>query len=88
MQDQNKELRDQKNAWNHERKMIAPILITAFFLLYLVVYLVIVIGAAVWNPVFLIAAIPLAALGIGMIFTLKSRIDEIKRGEEDDLSNY
>ena len=38
--------------------------------------------------VFIIFAIPLIALGIGMIFTLKSRIDEIRSGEEDDLGNY
>ena len=28
------------------------------------------------------------APGIGMVFALKARINEIKRGEEDDLGNY
>ena len=33
-------------------------------------------------------AIPLIALGVGMVYTLKSRIKEIRSGEEDDLSDY
>ena len=28
------------------------------------------------------------ALGIGMCYTLKSRIEELRSGEEDDLNNY
>ena len=73
---------------DHKKKMIAPIIITVLFLLYLILYLLLIMGASAWNPAFLLAAVPLAALGIGMIYTLKSRIDEIKRGEEDDLNNY
>ncbi|MBR3007137.1 MAG: hypothetical protein IKH70_00855 [Stomatobaculum sp.] len=68
--------------------MIAPIVITVVFLLYLVIYGRFLLAAAEFSPVMLLAAIPLAALGIGMIQVVKERINEIRSGEEDDLSNY
>ena len=73
---------------DHKKKMIAPVVITVVFLIYLVVYGRFLLAAAEFSPVMLLAAIPLAALGIGMIRVLKERINEIRRGEEDDLSNY
>ena len=73
---------------DHKKKMIAPIVITVVFLLYLVIYGRFLLAAAEFSPVMLLAAIPLAALGIGMIQVLKERINEIRSGEEDDLSNY
>ena len=73
---------------DHKKKMIAPIVITVVFLLYLVFYGRFLLTAAEFSPVMLLAAIPLAALGIGMIRVLKERINEIRSGEEDDLSNY
>ena len=73
---------------DHKKKMIAPIVITVVFLLYLVIYGRFLLAAAEFSPVMLLAAIPLAALGIGMIQVVKERINEIRSGEEDDLSNY
>ena len=73
---------------DHKKKMIAPIVITVVFLLYLVFYGRFLLTAAEFSPVMLLAAIPLAALGIGMIQVLKERLNEIRSGEEDDLSNY
>jgi len=73
---------------DHKRKMIAPFLITVVFLLYLFVYAIAVLMAAQFSPIMILLAVPLIALGIGMIFTLKSRINEIRSGEEDDLSDY
>ena len=73
---------------DHKKKMIAPIVITVVFLLYLVFYGRFLLAAAEFSPVMLLAAIPLAALGIGMIRVLKERINEIRSGEEDDLRNY
>ncbi len=73
---------------DHKKKMIAPIVITVVFLLYLVFYGRFLLTAVEFSPVMLLAAIPLAALGIGMIQVLKERINEIRSGEEDDLSNY
>ena len=70
----------------HKKKMIAPIVITVLFLLYLAVYIVMIVQVSNWSLVFF--AIPLVALGIGMVYTLHSRIKEIRSGEEDDLNNY
>ena len=73
---------------DHKKKMIAPVVITVVFLIYLVVYGRFLLAAAEFSPVMFLSAIPLAALGIGMIHVLKERINEIRSGEEDDLSNY
>lgn len=73
---------------DHKKKMIAPVVITVVFLLYLAIYGRFLLAATEFSPVMLLAAIPLAALGIGMIQVLKERINEIRSGEEDDLSNY
>ena len=73
---------------NHKKKMIAPVIITTLFLLYLIVYLIAVAMTTRLSPGILLLSIPLVALGIGMVYTLKARIDEIRSGEEDDLSDY
>ena len=73
---------------NHKKKMIAPIIITALFLIYLIVYGVMFMMAAEWNLWFLLLTIPLAMLGAGMVCVLIARIREIRSGEEDDLGNY
>ena len=73
---------------DHRKKMIAPIIITIVFLIYLLVYVVLLLTAAKMSPLAIFGVIPLVALGIGMIYTLKTRIQEIRSGEEDDLSNY
>ena len=70
------------------KKMVAPIVITIVFLLYLIGYGIAIAVTTEWNPIMILVAIPLVALGIGMIAVLKSRIKEIRSGEEDDLSNY
>ena len=68
--------------------MILPVIITVLFLIYLSVYGYLVTTAAKRNPLIFLFAIPLVALGIGMIGVLKGRIHEIRSGEEDDLDNY
>jgi len=73
---------------DHKKKMIAPVVITIVFLLYLAGYLYFLLLATAFSPVMYLFAVPLIALGIGMVFALKARINEIKRGEEDDLGNY
>ena len=72
----------------HRKKMLAPVVITVVFLVYLIGYGIALAVATDWSPVMLLVAAPLIALGIGMIYTLKSRIKEIRSGEEDDLGNY
>ena len=67
---------------------IAPIVVTVFTVLYFIGY-----GWAastidmptITKCIFIIIAVALIA---GMIFTLKERIKEIKRGENDDLGKY
>jgi len=51
-------------------------------------YITVLLLATDFSPVMILFAIPLFALGIGMIYVLKIRINEIRSGEEDDLSNY
>ena len=73
---------------NHRKKMIAPIVITIVFMLYLIGYGIAIAVTTEWSPIMILIAVPLIALGIGMIVVLKSRIKEIRSGEEDDLDNY
>ena len=72
----------------HRKKMLAPVLITVVFLVYLIGYGIALAVTTDWSPIMLLVAVPLIALGIGMIYTLKSRIKGIWSGEEDDLGNY
>lgn len=72
----------------HTKKMIAPIIITILFLVYLTLYGWAVVEAANAAPVMIVLALPLIALGIGMVYTLYTRIKEIRSGVEDDLSDY
>ena len=44
--------------------------------------------AAQEEPWVILLGIPLVLLGIGSIYTLYTRIREIRSGEEDDLDNY
>ena len=73
---------------NHKKKMIAPIVLTILFLAYLIVYICAILIGTGFHPAMILFAIPLAALGVGMVYVLKSRINEIRSGEEDDLDNY
>ena len=73
---------------DHRKKMIAPVVITVILLLYLAVYLVLLFRAAELNFWYVLLVLPLIAAGIGLVFTLRERIREIKKGEDDDLSNY
>ena len=73
---------------DHRKKMIAPIIITVIFVLVMVAYGFVLVSSLGTNPIVILLIFPLMALGIGMVNTLKSRIKEIRSGEEDDLSNY
>ena len=71
----------------HKKKMIAPIVITGFIILYYIFYFGILISLldGVWK--FLLGVIPLA-LAAAMIDVCIERIKEIRSGEEDDLGKY
>ena len=78
----------------HTKKMIAPVVITAFCLIWLIGWVAAAffllpdsgILPALWIRLAL-AAIPLALCGVS-IFVFIERIREIKKGDEDDLSQY
>ena len=72
----------------HGKKMVAPILITIIFLLYLFAYVALIVIAAADTPLVILFGIPVLLLGIGMVYVLYTRIREIRSGEEDDLDNY
>ena len=72
----------------HGKKMIAPIIITFVFLMYLLFYGALVMTAALEHPLVILLGIPLVLLGAGMVYVLITRIREIRSGEEDDLDNY
>ncbi len=73
---------------HHGKKMIAPVVITILFLLYLLVYIVMLVREAATEPLVILMGVPLVLLGIGSVVTLFGRIKEIRSGEEDDLDNY
>lgn len=67
--------------------MIAPIVVAALMVLYFVFYFgfLIALIPGVWKIVF--ALVPLA-LSAAIIKVCIDRINEIKKGEEDDISKY
>ena len=71
----------------YKNKMIAPIVISVIIILYYVVYFGILIALLydVWK--WLLGIIPLALSAV-MLKVCIERIKEIKKGEEDDLSEY
>ena len=71
----------------YKNKMISPIVISVIIILYYVIYFGILIALldGVWK--WLLGIIPLALSAV-MLKVCIERINEIKKGEEDDLSKY
>lgn len=71
----------------HQKKMIAPIVVTVIVILYYIAYFTFLISVlgGVWS--ILLGIIPLV-IAVVMIYVCVQRIREIKGGEEDDLSKY
>ena len=67
--------------------MIAPIIVTAIMILYYIAYFVFLISvlSGIWK--YVLGIIPLVLSAI-MIYVCVERINEIKKGEEDDISKY
>ena len=72
----------------HQKKMIAPFVITVLLSAYMLAYLLVLLTLPmpVWVKV-LVGLIPLGLL-CASVFVLVQRIKEIRSGEEDDLSQY
>ncbi len=74
---------------DHIKKLIAPIIITVIIVLYYTGFAAVCLVAP-GIPLSLrlfFGIIPLALAGV-MIYVLLTRIKEIRKGEEDDLSKY
>ena len=71
----------------HKKKLIAPILVTIVMVLYYVVYFGFLIALidGIWK--WLLGIIPCAFTAVTLKVCIE-RINEIKKGEEDDLSKY
>lgn len=74
---------------HHGKKMVAPIVITVLILLYYAAIGCLILlfpGLALWLKLALIA-LPLMPSCV-ILYVMIQRIDEIKKGEEDDLDHY
>ena len=71
----------------NKKKYIAPIVVTVLMVAYYVVYFgfLIALLPGVWK--YALGLLPLA-LSVVMVRVCIERIHEIKKGEEDDLSQY
>ena len=72
---------------SHKKKIIAPIIISVIVVLYWVVYFGILITLldGIWK---IVLGIVLLALTTVMVKVCIERIQEILKGEEDDISKY
>ncbi|MFV0465126.1 MAG: hypothetical protein ACK5ML_03560 [Lachnospiraceae bacterium] len=73
----------------HWKKIIAPVIITSLIVIYYLFYVLMILVIPVIPGIvkLLLGVIPLALIG-AMIYVLIERINEIRSGEEDDLSKY
>ena len=71
----------------NKKKFIAPIVVTVLMVAYYVVYFgfLIALLPGVWK--YVLGLLPLALSAV-MVKVCIERIQEIKKGEEDDLSKY
>ena len=71
----------------HKKKMKAPIVITIIIILYYVIYFgfLITLIDGIWK--YTLGIIPII-FSIIMVKVCIERINEIKKGEEDDISKY
>ena len=69
------------------KKIIAPIIVTAVMVIYYVVYFgfLITVVPGIWKYALGIIPLVLSALTVKVCI---DRINEIKEGEEDDISKY
>ena len=72
---------------SHGRKMIAPIIVTAVTIIYYIIYFYALISVFDGALKIAFGIIPLV-LSLIMICVCIERINEIKKGEEDDISKY
>ena len=71
----------------HRKKFIAPIVVTVLMVAYYVIYFGLLISLVSGIARYALGILPLV-FSIVMIKVCIERIQEIKKGEEDDLSQY
>ena len=71
----------------HKKKMIAPIVVSVLMILYYVVYFGLLISLLGGIGKVILGIIPLILAAV-MIKVCIERINEIRKGEEDDISKY
>lgn len=71
----------------HNKKMVAPVIITVLVIIYYIFYGAVLIHVVPGIGGALFGIIPLILAGV-MLYVCMQRIDEIRSGEEDDLSKY
>lgn len=70
------------------KKLIPPLVIAVIFVLY---FIAIALGVAISEPLGIFTILGLGVLSyliVTMIIVTIDRINEIKKGEDDDLSKY
>ena len=69
------------------KKLLAPIIVTVILVLYYVVYFgfLITLVDGIWKYVLAIVPVAFSAITVKVCI---ERIQEIRKGEEDDLSQY
>lgn len=72
---------------NKKKKFIAPIIVTVLMVLYYVVYFGFLMSLLSGIVKYALGILPLAFSAV-MVKVCIERIQEIKKGEEDDLSKY
>ena len=71
----------------HKKKLIAPIIVTAIMVLYYIAYFSFLIALidGIWK--WFLGIAPVAFIAVTLKVCIE-RINEIKKGEENDLSKY
>ena len=71
----------------NKKKMVAPILVTVLMIAYYIIYFgfLIILVSGIWK--YALGIIPLAFSAV-VVKVCIERINEIKKGEENDLSQY
>ena len=72
---------------NHKKKMTAPVVVTVIMIIYYIVYFGFLVSVLDGAFRYLLGIFPLAFSAV-MIKVCIERINEIKKGEEDDIGKY
>lgn len=72
---------------SHRKKMLAPIVVSVLMILYYIIYFGLLISLLEGVCKYALGIIPII-LSIVMVKVCIERINEIKGGEDDDISKY